>query len=508
MSAGRGADDLIQKWFGALPLPVRSGNRVDYLIGGRATFEAMYEAILTTFFHGGAANYYIYLLGWWLDDDVPLVEGGPTIRQLFERASNEFGVQIRVMLWHQADPPRKNAAEVRRITDLPTGAAILDREILKFGSHHQKVLIVKGRRGLIGFCGGVDINRDRIEPVPRQPGSPLHDVHCRIQGSAVYDLVDVFVQRWLANPRHIEFDRPRKRASGQHHVAIARTFNTVTGKRKCTKEQSIRSIMIASIRAARKFIYIEDQYLWSFEAARELGQALSHIDHLFILISHSSQVQRFPDARWARPEFFKTLRRAAANWHDDGKKVRIFYKVMPGTEDRQYIHSKTWVFDDELAIIGSANCNRRSWEHDSEVAAVILDTRKADGGATFAQALRMKLWAGHLGTGEKKLVDGLTGARYWPRQDAKPSAKCTVRCYDLTSGKGEKAVDVEYPDRPRHRQASRLRGDDYGPPAPRIATGTARARLCSSCMNPHPPERTTPAQRAHSGQQRYAFFRS
>jgi phosphatidylserine/phosphatidylglycerophosphate/cardiolipin synthase-like enzyme len=454
MTAGRGRDIQIQKWFGTLPLPVRSGNRVDYLIDGRAAFQAMYEAILTTFSANGAGNYYIYLLGWWLDDDVPLVAGGPTIRRLFERASKEFGVQIRVMLWHQADPPRKNAAEVRRVTDLPTGAGILDREILRFGSQHQKVLIVRGRRGLIGFCGGVDINRDRIEQVPRQLGSPLHDVHCRIQGSAVHDLVDVFVQRWLADPRHIEFDKPReaggkgpllgindreqgprKRPSGQHHVAIARTFNTVTGRKKCTKEQSIRSIMIAAIRAARRFIYVEDQYLWSFEAARELGRALSNIDHLIILISHSSQVQRFPHARWARPEFYKTLRRAAANWHDDEKKVQIFYKVMPGTEDMQYIHAKTWVFDDELAIIGSANCNRRSWEHDSEVAAVILDKRKADGSANFAQALRMKLWAGHLGAGEKKLRDGLAGAQYWPRKDAKPSAKCTVRCYDLTKEK-------------------------------------------------------------------------
>lgn len=454
MSAARGENILIQKWFGTLPLPVRPGNRVDCLVGGRAAFEAMHEAIHTTFFRGGAASCYIYLLGWWLDDDVPLLEGGPTILQLFERASNEFGVQVRVMLWHQVDPPRKNAAEVRRIADLPTGAAILDREILKFGSHHQKVLIVKGRRGLIGFCGGVDINRDRIEPVPRQPGSPLHDVHCRIQGSAVHDLVDVFVQRWQANPRHLELDMPRNaggkgpllgmkdrgqaagaRATGHHHVAIARTFNTVTGKRTCTKEQSIRSIMIASIRAARKFIYIEDQYLWSFEAARELGQALSHLEQLIVLISHSSQVQRFPHARWARPEFLKTLRRAAANWHDDGNKVRIFYKVMPGTEDMQYIHSKTWVFDDELAIIGSANCNRRSWEHDSEVAAAILDARRVDGGPTFAQELRMKLWAGHLGMGEKKLVDGLASARYWPRPDTKPSANCTVRCYDLTTEK-------------------------------------------------------------------------
>jgi phosphatidylserine/phosphatidylglycerophosphate/cardiolipin synthase-like enzyme len=106
---------------------------------------------------------------------------------------------------------------------------------------------------------------------------------------------------------------------------------------------------------------------------------------------------------------------------------------MTGTKDMQYIHSKTWIFDDELAIIGSANCNRRSWEHDSEVAAVILDTRKVDGGATFAQALRMKLWAGHLGTGKKSSLTDLPahgtgpGRMRSPLRNARSAATISLR---------------------------------------------------------------------------------
>ena len=66
------------------------------------------------------------------------------------------------MLWDQQG--RKNTAEIDHINKLATGAGILDNLTLRWqtGSHHQKVLIVKGSLGLIGFCGGVDINKDRI----------------------------------------------------------------------------------------------------------------------------------------------------------------------------------------------------------------------------------------------------------------------------------------------------------------------------------------------------------
>jgi len=45
-----------------------------------------------------------------------------------------------------------------------------------------------------------------------------------------------------------------------------------------------------------------------------------------------------------------------------------------------YIHGKTFIVDDRLAIIGSANINERSQrgDRDSEIAAVIRDTDMID----------------------------------------------------------------------------------------------------------------------------------
>ena len=38
-----------------------------------------------------------------------------------------------------------------------------------------------------------------------------------------------------------------------------------------------------------------------------------------------------------------------------------------------YVHAKTCVVDDTWATIGSDNFNRRSWTHDSELSAVVVD---------------------------------------------------------------------------------------------------------------------------------------
>ena len=57
-----------------------------------------------------------------------------------------------------------------------------------------------------------------------------------------------------------------------------------------------------------------------------------------------------------------------------------------------YVHAKTCVVDDTWATIGSDNFNRRSWTHDSELSAVVVDTA-----GDYARTLRLTLAAEHLG---------------------------------------------------------------------------------------------------------------
>jgi phosphatidylserine/phosphatidylglycerophosphate/cardiolipin synthase-like enzyme len=73
-----------------------------------------------------------------------------------------------------------------------------------------------------------------------------------------------------------------------------------------------------------------------------------------------------------------------------------------------------WIFDDEYAIIGSANCNRRSYTYDSEVVAGILDEGNGRD-LRFAHRLRMDLWALHLNMNAAQLTDGVASAAFWLR---------------------------------------------------------------------------------------------
>ncbi|HEU4364164.1 MAG TPA: phospholipase D-like domain-containing protein [Candidatus Krumholzibacteria bacterium] len=474
---------------------LRTGNFVDFLIDGPRAFRAMRDAILTA----TGEEHYIYLLGWWLTDDFPLVPATPppvTIRELFADRSAR-GVQIRAMLWDQAFSTQ-NTAEVGRISALPNGAAILDghtfssHPTFNVGSHHQKVLVVKGEQGLITFCGGIDFNPDRIRAVSGGgsssggsssggssggssrgddggagaatasssgssggAGSPMHDVHCRIVGPAAHDLLQTFIRRWDAHPDHVNIDATRGNLRGRTEpvpsplaprtipagstggncaARITRTYNPVrplAAGTSAVRERSIRETLILGIRNARRFIYMEDQYLVSLDAAAQLNAALSRIQHLTIVIP-DSRISDMPRVWEARLSFVNRLTRGP-----HGHKVHVFFLATPpntpGTAPvfgpHTYVHAKIWVFDDELAVIGSANCNNRGWTHDSEVNAVLFEDVNPTG-QTFAQRFRMALWAEHLNVTPSRVADGVASRSLWTT----PPPGARVRPYNPRAG--------------------------------------------------------------------------
>ncbi len=476
------SQELVDKWTRVIQAQssrkVQPGNRVDYLIDGWATFKSMYEAIKTTL-KGDHASYFIYLLAWWLDDDLPLNTATPNYPKpdppssfggLVEQAA-KLGVQVRVLLYKNPFyivNGKSHKLQADRINKSPSAVAVFDSN-LWLQSHHQKLLVVNGCEGLIGFCGGIDISKDRVQPVGMHPPAAFHDVHCRIQGVAVYDLLDVFNQRWNASPEVRKLDEKRRSlyayklprilyggGIGDQHIAILRTFVPSSGR--CIEEASIGSTILSAIRAATKFIYVEDQYMVNAEGrdgksykdiASALGERLNSLEHITILIPHSA-ISDLPDRWEARLRFMDTLlRKAGAQTYrtvveairrqvagnalePPYPKLRVFFKYEPPTGKKRidragskypkylaedfgpgsYVHSKVWIFDDELAIVGSANINRRGWNYDSEVAAAIFDRApsnewhpKSGGHYSFAQQLRIKLWRKHLGFDEEDEID-------------------------------------------------------------------------------------------------------
>jgi len=458
---------------------LRTGNAVTYLIDGPATFKEMVNAFATA----TNAEHYIYLLGWQLVDDFDMTPPAPShFRDLMTAASGR-GVQIRAMLWKQFKGINK--PQVDAINKLKTGAAILDNETKTiYGAHHQKILVVKGSQGLIGFCGGIDINSDRItgaatasstsggqggapdEQIPVAAsgssggggnGSPLHDVHCKIVGPSAIDVLQTFIRRWDHHPDSAAIDAAKGNLLGRAEpvpasattpsstgkacsVAIGRTFTPVTKGTTVPKERDIQGLLLAAIGNAQRFIYMEDQYLINPEAAAALNRRVPSLAHLTILIA-GSEISDLP-CKWTyRRDFINAV--TAGLSAADAAKVRVFRLVTPpattppvyGTHT--YVHAKMWIFDDELAVIGSANCNRRGWQSDSEANAFIFDDAAPSGGAlTFAQKLRCDLWAEHLGVSASSVTDGVASASQWVTS----TATSRVLPYDIAGGSDSSAL--------------------------------------------------------------------
>ena len=87
-----------------------------------------------------------------------------------------------------------------------------------------------------------------------------------------------------------------------------------------------------------------------------------------------------------------------------------------------------FIFDDQFAIIGSANCNNRGYNHYSEVVAGILGNVESD--MNFAKELRIRLWQEHLNRSRSDVTDPLTSARHW----FSPAESSSVGVYERNAG--------------------------------------------------------------------------
>lgn len=219
------------------------------------------------------------------------------------------------------------------------------------------------------------------------------------------------------------FDQlPAPIASRPRSLGTTLRFAQTVGNPKITAPSDLWPQVLKAIGRAKKFIYMQDQYFWSLKAARALHAAVERNPDLQVVIL----VPAPPRAS------LSSLRRAATNELIHGLKQKSFNNVSvcrpkaqgsgfgaPGVTPFCYVHSKLWVFDDELAIVGSANCNARGYEHDSEVIGAWSDPDWSSAKKwhelelNLAHKLRIELWKHHLNLPGEAVHDPLAAALYW-----------------------------------------------------------------------------------------------
>ncbi|XWS32259.1 hypothetical protein CRYUN_Cryun23aG0144700 [Craigia yunnanensis] len=318
----------------------------------------------------------IYITGWSVWHKVRLVrDPGPasdcTLGDILRSKSQE-GVRVLLLIWD--DPTSRSILgyktdgimqthdeETRRFFKHSSVQVLLcpriagkrhswvkQKEVGTVYTHHQKTVIVDAdaggnRRKIIAFLGGLDLCDGRYDtphhPLFRTlqtlhkddyhnptfmgnvagcPREPWHDLHCRIDGPAAYDVLVNFEERWFkaAKPRGIkklkmsyddallrieripdiigvsDFPDVNENDSEAWHVQIFRSIdsNSVKGFPKDPKDatsknlvcgknllidMSIHTAYVKAIRAAQHFIYIENQYFlgssYNWNSYKDLG---------------------------------------------------------------------------------------------------------------------------------------------------------------------------------------------------------------------------------------------
>jgi phosphatidylserine/phosphatidylglycerophosphate/cardiolipin synthase-like enzyme len=420
-----------------------TGNRVVAHVHGSAYFARLVAEVRAL----GPGDH-LFFTDWRGDADERLCPEGPTVGELFSDAARR-GVVVKGLMWRSHnDDLSYSEEENRQLGDEVSeagGEVLLDERVRRAGSHHQKLVVLRRPADPardVAFAGGIDLCHSRRDdathagdpqPLPMAEAygehPPWHDVQLEVRGPAVALLDAVFRERWedphsvvVHNPVAWIRDRftstdmtadrlpeqpPEPPPAGDAAVQVLRTYPSVRPGYPFAPrgERSVARGYAKALRRARRLVYMEDQYMWSPHIARLLADALrgSPELHLVVVVPRHPDVDgrlSLPPNQVGRVQAIEMCQKAAPD------RVHVFdIENHEGTP--VYVHAKVAVIDDTWACAGSANLNRRSWSHDSELSVAVLDDARdereptdpgghGDGARAFARGLRLELLREHL----------------------------------------------------------------------------------------------------------------
>ncbi len=328
-------------------IPPSTATRVDWLIDGGATYEAILAAVANARDHIHL-EYYIFN-----PDQV-----GTALRDaLIERA--RAGVKVRLLL----DAVGSSHVGQRFLAPLHEAggetAWFHPAQLLKPFKRpwvnmrtHRKLVIIDGQ---LAFTGGINITDEEDE---RIRADAYRDLHMRVEGHVVRNLQLVFIEDWIyatgqgrpafEGQQLWPKDTP-SRADGDIDAQVL-----VSGPD--SSWETIHRLHVSAIHEARERVWLVTPYFVPGEAARMAltSAALGGLDTRLLVPTMS-------DSRlvtWAARSYFDELLEAG---------VRIF-EYGP-----RMLHTKALVADDELCIVGSANFDNRSFRLNFELSMMYRD---------------------------------------------------------------------------------------------------------------------------------------
>jgi phosphatidylserine/phosphatidylglycerophosphate/cardiolipin synthase-like enzyme len=376
--------------FAAGDPPPRAGCRMEVLVDGAAALPVIADALQQ-------ARSHVRITGWHVASHFELVRGerplalGPLLAELAER------VDVRVMVWAGAPvplfhPTRKEVrAELDKLTKATNIHAEPDPREHPVHCHHEKTIVIDDE---VAFVGGIDLTDaagDRFDDSAHVARRKLgwHDVAARLEGPVVADVAQHFAMRWRELTGEV-LPAPAAPApiagEGTSTVQVVRTVAEDMYKALPHGDFRILESYVRAIRAAQRFIYLENQFLWSPEVVDELVAKLQDppSDDFRIVVLLPANANNGQDDTKGQLAVLVD----ADDGHDRFLATTIRSRT-GGRDDPLYVHAKVGIVDDRWLTVGSANLNSHSLLNDTEMNVVTDD-------AVLARATRERLWAEHL----------------------------------------------------------------------------------------------------------------
>ena len=339
----------------ALRRPLVGGNRLELLIDGPATYDAMFAAI-------DAARDHINIESYIVEADGP---GEELARRLLAQCGR--GVKVNLLfdgfgsIQTKAayfDALRAGGVQLCEYNPLRSWGRIFSRAVHR--RDHRKLLVVDGR---VAFVGGINISgvyasgsaglsgASSVED-GRTAAPPWRDTHLRIEGPLAAEFQRLFLQHWS---RHADATLqpadylPAPQACGRVRGAVA---SCEAGQRR----NPFYRALLKAIDHAQQRVSITVAY---FVPTRRLVRSLS------------AAARRGVDVRLVLPSESD----AWAPLHAGRSHYARLLQAGVRISERQgaLLHAKTTVIDGVWATVGSANLDWRSFMHNAEANAVVLD---------------------------------------------------------------------------------------------------------------------------------------
>jgi len=405
---------------------IARANRVAFLIDGASYFAAFMSAV-------ERARKSVLIVGWDFDSRIQLQrdekkqDGEEQLLHFLKAViSRRKDLHIHILVWDFAviyALDRELFPVLKLDWRVPKRLHFrLDENHPVGASHHQKIVVVDDA---VAFVGGIDLAKSRwdtpehiakdprrVDPLGRSY-PPRHDVQMAVDGPAAAALGDLVRERWhRATGQRL---KPHEKKDSDPwpsdlsadmenvRVGIART-ESAHEERKEIRE--VENLYCDAIAAARRHIYIENQYFTSEKIAEAIAARLQEEDGPEVVLVLPRQCPGWLEESTMgalRSRLLKRLRE-----RDRHERLRVYYPIVPELEEEHIIvHAKLMVVDDRLVRLGSANISNRSMGFDSECD-LAIEALGEDRTEKAIANFRNQLLAEHLGVSADVVSDSLS----------------------------------------------------------------------------------------------------